>query len=105
LLWDSRDVAKEVRRESVKEVIWEPMFKIQLYRMDGTGELGLTRLLFRADQEDNLFYGTSDEGDIVLCDWSIKPPGGKERGKEEVIPEYIIDYYISERNLRPTLEF
>lgn len=73
--------------------------------MDGTGELGLTRLLFRADQEDTLFYGTSDEGDIVLCDWGVKPPGGKERGKEEIAPEYIIDYYISERNLRPTLEF
>jgi len=75
--------------------------------MDGTGELGLTRLLFKEGQSDATFYATSDEGDIILADYSVKPPGGKDQksGKDETPPEYILDSFISERNLRPTLEF
>jgi len=46
-LWDSRHVSKEERKEAKKEIQWEPFMKIQLYRKDGTGELGLTRILFR----------------------------------------------------------
>jgi dynein intermediate chain 3, axonemal len=75
-----------------------------------TGEMGLTRLLFNKNQTDTFLYCSSDEGDLILIDWSVKPPGDpKARGaggakKEEVNPEYILHCYKSERNLRPVLE-
>jgi WD40 repeat protein len=111
LIWDVRTVTKEARKEAAgKEIFWEPFFKIQLFRVDGTGDMGLTRLLFRPEQEDTIFYASTDEGDIIQVDWSVKPPGGdQKRGpgskKEEVAPEYIIEYRGSERNFRPVLEF
>ena len=111
LIWDSRHVSKEKwRQENAKnkDVIWEPFQKIQLYRRDGTGELGLTWILFWKDQTDTFIWCSSDEGDLVMIDWSVKPPGDQKKGlqakKEDVIIDYILQYYESERNFRPVLE-
>lgn len=76
--------------------------KIQLFRRDGTGELGLTRILFRKDQNDTYIWCASDEGDLIMIDWSVRPPGDpKQRGpgqakKEDVVIDYILQYYESE---------
>lgn len=43
-----------------------------------------------------------------MIDWSVKPPGDQKKGlqakKEDVIIDYILQYYESERNFRPVLE-
>ena len=47
ILWDTRFITKD-GKEIPKEK-WDPFLKIQLYRTDGSGEMGLTRLLFKKD--------------------------------------------------------
>ena len=45
-----------------------------------------------------------------MIDWAVRPPGDpKQRGpgqakKEDVVIDYILQYYESERNYRPVLE-
>ena len=94
LFWDVRNTFKENRHLLTKKQPFEPIIRVQLMRPDGSGMLGVTRLLFDPKQEDTLFWATSDEGDIVLADWSVKPPGGEGKGrpgakKDETPPEYI----------------
>lgn len=81
-IWDTRAVVKEIRAKNTsegKETMWDPLIKIQLYRQDGSGEMGLTRLLFKADQTNALIYCASDEGDLMQIDWSVRPPGGEKK--------------------------
>lgn len=105
IIWDTRTMTKEVR-QTTKNWEIEPCFKIQLFRVDGTGEMGMNRMLFHPKQEDPIFYACSDEGDLMQIDWSVKPPGGdNKKKKEEVHPEYILQCLQSERNYRPTLDF
>lgn len=81
-IWDTWAVVKEIRAKNTsegKETMWDPLIKIQLYRQDGSGEMGLTRLLFKADQTNALIYCASDEGDLMQIDWSVRPPGGEKK--------------------------
>ena len=61
--------------------------------------MGLSRILF---ETQNLttpnFWAASDEGDLVLIDWSIKPASLDSDGKS---PEFVRQTYDSERNYRP----
>jgi hypothetical protein len=70
-IWDTRQVEKEILKN--QEFLWKPFLNIQLFRQDGSGELGLSRLLFHKDQTTPTFWATSDEGDLLLIDWSVKP--------------------------------
>jgi hypothetical protein len=46
-IWDSRPVEKEVLRNiNSQDYIWKPYISINLIRQDGSGELGLSRILF-----------------------------------------------------------
>jgi len=44
-IWDTRPVEKDVIKNNA-EFIWKPYINIQLIRQDGSGDLGLSRVLF-----------------------------------------------------------
>jgi len=103
-LWDSRLVEKEVIR-TLTDLVWKPFLQINLFRPDGSGELGLSRILLMPKQTTTTFWAASDEGDLVLVDWSIKPPAGTGGNAEEAakFAEYVRKTYESERNYRPVV--
>jgi len=97
-IWDTRSVTVEALSAQVKRFEWTPHMSVNLYRMDGSGEVGLSRLLFQADQNTTTFYGASEEGDMLYIDWSIKPIGDDNK-----IAENVRTQRDSERNYRPVL--
>lgn len=66
--------------------------------MDGSGEVGLSRVLFKSTQDTPTFFASSDEGDLLFIDWSVKP-----LGDENKIAENVRIQRDSERNYRPVL--
>ena len=62
------------------EFIWKPFLKLDLFKQDGSAELGLSRILLQKGQTTPTFWAVSDEGDLVLIDWSVKPVGGGDDG-------------------------
>ena len=99
-IWDSRLVDKEALKKA-PETIWRPYLRMDVYKQDGTGELGLCRILLQAGQTTPTFWATSDEGDLCLIDWSVKPPQGGDDGPK--IAEYVKFTYESEKEYRPAL--
>ena len=71
-IWDSRLVEKDAIR-NIPDFIWKPMQQITLFRPDGSGDLGLARVLLYPRQGTTTFWAASDEGDLALVDWSVKP--------------------------------
>lgn len=108
-IWDARQVAvQEIkeRERSGKKNVWRPFIPfIQLTRSDGSGEFGLSRILFEPKQTTTTFYAGSDEGDLILVDWTVvkvaKP--GAAAGDEKKDESIIKKIYESERNYRPVL--
>jgi WD40 repeat protein len=101
-IWDSRLVEKEAIRNT-PDFIWKPFQQITLFRPDGSGDLGLARILLYPKQTTTTFWAASDEGDLVYVDWSIKPPPGAGGNAEEAakFAEYVRKIYECERNYRP----
>lgn len=97
-IWDTRPVQVEELAKNIKRFEWTPYVTINLYRQDGSGEVGLSKVLFKSAQESTTFYGSSDEGDLLLVDWSIKPIG-----EDTKIAENVRRTYDSERSYRPVL--
>ncbi len=46
-IWDTKPVEKEMIKAN-PEFIWRPMVQFSLFRQDGSGEMGLSRILFHA---------------------------------------------------------
>jgi hypothetical protein len=46
-IWDTRPVEKEILR-NFQDFIWKPFIQINLFRQDGSGELGLSRILLHS---------------------------------------------------------
>ena len=63
-LWDSRLVEKEALR-AAPDLIWKPFIQITLFRPDGSGDLGLSKILLMHKQTTTTFWASSDEGDLV----------------------------------------
>lgn len=59
------------------------------------------RILFQKGQTLPQFYAASDEGDLLLVDWSVKPHGAQDGEQKQA--EYIKVTYDSERSYRPVL--
>jgi hypothetical protein len=76
-----------------------------LFRPDGSGDLGLAKVLLSPKQTTTTFWAASDEGDLALVDWSIKPPPGAGGNAEEAakFAEYVRKMYECERNYRPVV--
>lgn len=80
-IWDTRNVEKDYLARAMAEAKdgknadtqWKPFLRLELFKQDGSGELGLSRILLQAGQTAPTFWALSDEGDLVLIDWSIKP--------------------------------
>ena len=90
-IWDTRTVDKEeikaVEAKGRHGVQWTPLIQVQLLRQEDSVNLGLSRILFDANQTNPTFWGASDEGDLVFVDWSIKPVGGGDG--ENKLAEYV----------------
>jgi hypothetical protein len=52
--------------------------QLQLFRLDGSPDLGLSRVLFDPNQTTTTFWAGSFEGELMMIDWSIKPSSNKE---------------------------
>ena len=48
-IWDTRPVEKEQMRLH-PDYIWKPYIQISLFRQDGSGEMGLAKILFHPKQ-------------------------------------------------------
>jgi len=55
-------------------------------------------MLFNPNQDTPTFYGSSDEGDLLLIDWTIKPAT-----EDAKVVEYVRRTYDCERNFRPVV--
>ncbi len=95
-IWDTRYITVEELKHKEKRFDWVPLQSCNLYRQDGTGEVGISKILFNAKQEQTTFYAASDEGDFLLIDWSIKPVGDDTKFAENIRVSR-----ESERNYRP----
>lgn len=71
-----------------------------LIRQDGGGELGLSKILFTPNQTTPTFWATSDEGDLLMVDWSVKLAQNDDGQRSS---EYVKLTLESERNYRPVL--
>jgi len=60
------------------------------------------RILFHPKQTTTTFWAASDEGDLLMIDWSVKPAGGNSEEASK-FAEYVKRTYDSERNYRPVL--
>ena len=100
-IWDTRAVEKEQVINSPVEIQWRPFLRLDLFKQDGSGELGLSRILLQAGQTKPEFWAVSDEGDLVLIDWSIKPVQTSDDAPK--IAEYVRMTYESEKEYRPGL--
>ena len=60
--------------------------------------MGLSRVLFQMGQDMTTFFASSDEGDLFLIDWAIKP-----LSEDQKVAEYIRMTKDSERNYRPVV--
>lgn len=59
----------------------------------------MSKVLFENGQTTPTFYASSDEGDLVFVDWSIKPPA-TAADAEKAVAEHVRTQYESERNNR-----
>ncbi|EGB06695.1 hypothetical protein AURANDRAFT_28664, partial [Aureococcus anophagefferens] len=125
LFWDTRyaDIAagnlpKVGRRQGkqddkpgkdgkLPQVLWLPLFRMQLKRLEGVGELSLCRVCLgfegavaedagRPDAPDrrSQLFCSSEEGEIVFADWLAKPVGRDGSKKDDdddddETPEYV----------------
>jgi hypothetical protein len=99
-IWDTRMVEKDFLKKNMDQ-IWKPFLRLDIFKQDGTGELGLSRILLKKNQTTPQFWATSDEGDLCLIDWSVKPVGGGDDGPK--IAEYVKFTYESEKEYRPAI--
>jgi len=99
-IWDSRLVDKEILKK-MPDTIWKPFLRLDIFKQDGTGELGLSRALVQSGQQFPTFWAASDEGDLCLIDWSVKAVGGGDDGPK--FAEYVKFTYESEKEYRPAL--
>lgn len=109
-IWDSRNVRKEKLKEleaAGKSTAWVPFLQLQLFRPDGSPELGLSRVLFDPAQLTTTFWAGSFEGELMMIDWSVKPQARSDAAPSgegaEAKAENVQIYYDKERNYRPVL--
>ena len=102
-IWDTRHIEiseMKILQAKGKAVVWVPFLSITVNRSEG-GELGLSRILFSADQTLPVFWAASDEGELAEIDWSIRPVQTGEEAARQA--EYVQRIYETERNSRPVL--
>lgn len=89
-IWDTRNITLEeinLLKSKGKPPIWLPTITINVFRQDGSGEMGFSRILFEENQTTPTFWAASDEGELALIDWTIRPEKGE--GNDNKPAEYI----------------
>lgn len=79
--------------------------KLDLFKMDGSGELGLIRIILEPKQTATTFWAVSDEGFLSFIDWSVKPVSTGDDGGPK-FAEYVkrsYETYGCMREDRPAL--
>lgn len=99
-IWETRQIDKEALKNQT-DIIWRPFMRLDLFKQDGSGELGLSRILLEKDQTTPTFWAASDEGDLVLVDWTVKPVSTGDDGPK--IAEYVRFTYETMKENRPCL--
>ena len=114
LIWDIRyvDISKgnlphifrpkstNDRKKEVEDanVPWLPIFRMNVKRLEGVGELSLCKLLSNLGSTEEMdrrshILATSEEGDLVYADWRAKRRGGgKDDDDDDAVndvPEYV----------------
>jgi WD40 repeat protein len=104
-IWDTRNVSKEVLATN-KGKPWIPFLNLQLFRLDGSPDLGISKILFEEKQTTTTLWAGSFEGELLMIDWAVRPtvkegadPGDNEKQRAENVQIY----YDQERNWRPVL--
>lgn len=60
--------------------------------------MGGSYILFKRNEKRTVFTGTSDQGELFVCDWSAR--SADETGSKN---DTIIQYWNQERNFRPVV--
>jgi WD40 repeat protein len=81
----------------MSDFVWLPLLKFQLHKPDTHGEIGGSRLLVHADQEDSVIWAASDTGDIMQIEWA-------SRTMEETSAEHVKIILNSEMSYRAVIE-
>ena len=67
-IWDTRNIdlaeLKALQAKN-KPTFWLPIISIQVFRTDGSGEMGFSRILFEENQTLPVFWAASDEGELA----------------------------------------
>lgn len=48
-IWDTRTVTVEELAKNIKRFEWVPFLSVNLFKQDGSGEVGLSKMLFKSD--------------------------------------------------------
>lgn len=82
-----RHVQTDKNQKGPVEHKWLPLFRMQLKRLEGVGELSLCKLCLGLGDEtssaDGLdrrsqLFASTEEGEIVFADWRARPAGAKD---------------------------
>lgn len=82
-----RHAASDKNQKGPIEHKWLPLFRMQLKRLEGVGELSLCKLCLglgdetsSADGQDrrSQLFASTEEGEIVFADWRARPAGAKD---------------------------
>jgi WD40 repeat protein len=73
LLWDKRfQDAQKKQITDLSTVVWKAGYGFQLFRPEGGGQLGGSHIAFKKNQKQTIFTGSSDQGELFVCDWSVR---------------------------------
>ena len=51
---------------------WKAGYGFHLFRPEGAGAMGGSGIAFSKNEKKTVFTGTSDQGELFVCDWSAR---------------------------------
>ena len=99
LLWEKKFL--DAHKKPVSDLStfqWKAGFGFHLFRPEGGGAMGGSELVFKKNEKKTIFTGTSDQGEVFICDWSNR--SADEAGSKN---DTISNYWNQERNYRPVV--
>jgi WD40 repeat protein len=124
-IWDTRykEIAKKNPRlhkdlkpnkdGTMPEIPWQPQFKLTLTKLEGVGELNLSRINLMCheggqqnpdpEKFSSQFYCATEEGDMVFADWKPEAidSGGGDEGEEDGETSAENVQWMSQDHFRP----
>ena len=97
LIWDIRFGEKDPRKNPDVQITWRAIYGMQLYRPEGGGIMGGNMISFFKNQKTPTYVGTSDEGELFILDWCMRP--SEDMAKSDMVTHI----WQQERNFRPAV--